>query len=128
MAHSSSGHPPTHTLVDPSETSSKALGQLATSSVEHAGKCRKLAGGKHSSNLSTSGEYGAAAGLSPGDLPSSLHFVMCATTFSPAIAVAFKNEKDLAYSHLKFIVLHFGDEANKDDTQLFYPKQRRSEG
>lgn len=59
-AHCSSGHP--RTLVDPSETSSEALGQLlATSSVEHAGKCRKLAGGKHSGNLSTSGECVAAA-------------------------------------------------------------------
>ena len=51
-AYCSLGHP--HTFADPSETSRKALGQpLATSSVEHAEKCEKLAGEKKRQRMVT---------------------------------------------------------------------------
>lgn len=76
-AHCCLGHP--HTLTNPSETSREALGQLlATSSVEHAGKYRKLAWEKaaaicqHQVNaLLVRGGFDAE--LSPGDSPSFLH-------------------------------------------------------
>lgn len=79
-AHCSLGHP--HTPADPLETSSKAAGQLlTTSSVEHAGKCRKLAWGKGSSNPSTSGGVPSQsmldANIFPGDVPLFLLFVNC---------------------------------------------------
>lgn len=100
--------PPTHTPADSSETSSKALGQLlATSSVEHAGKCRKLAGWKGSGNLSTSGECVPLQGkldakLSPREVPLFLHFVKC-IQLHPKSSLNHCRKKTWRTSHIQFV-------------------------
>lgn len=130
MAHCSSGHPPTHTHTRRSlrdiQQSSRSTGYILSRACWEMQKAGRWKTQRQSVNIR--GIWCSCRTLPRGPpiIPALCN--VCHYIQSPAIAVAFKNVKDLAYSHLKFIVLHFGDEANKDDTQLFYPNQHRYEG